>query len=66
MEKRFFIDLIYRHYLLEARFNALVNHLKTKNPELLESYNDPKVLENCIECARIKVEEILKTFKDKE
>jgi len=64
MEKRFLIDLIYRTYLLEARFNALVKLLEKENPELLIKYNDPKILNQCIESARTRVEEVSKFIQE--
>lgn len=64
MEKRFIIDLIYRHYLLEARFNALIKLLENEKPELLIKYNDPKVLSKCIESARTRIEEISKFIQE--
>ena len=64
MKKRFLIDSIYRTYLLEARFNALVKLLENENPELLIKYSDPKILNQCIESARIKVEEISKIIQE--
>ena len=64
MAKRLCHDNIYRLYLLETRFEALIELLKEENPELIKKYESPEIFEKCIESAGAKLKDTLEVLEN--